>query len=506
MSTGKPDKGTEVAVRGGHRSRLNGPGGGDGMTDDRATLEEYSNDHSAASTRCPLMITRPKNRKELQEIMINANAEGLSLIPVSSGPPRFRGDTVPLADGAVIVDMREMNAIEWIDRRNRVAAIEPGVTFDQLEPELEKEGMRLSMPLCPKSTKSAIAAYWEREPLTNPRFQWDVTDPLACSEFLAGTGEVLYTGEMGANPGTPEEQKARGYTFKAPFGICNTNLEKLGGASQGSLGICQWASVRCELLPEYEKIFAFAAETPRDLSSQAFRLLYDRLADDIYILNAVNLACLLRAHSGDIRRLTGELPPWMLVFTVTGYGVKAKSMFSYKLAQLEELGRRLKETAKEVNSEELEGLLRRPSAEPYWKLRLAGDVRELFFLTSVSRAPFLVIMVQEMAVENGFPLCDMGVYVQPQRQGCHCHLEFDFYFAREDTEGRERVEALVAEAARKALEAGGFFSRPYGGWSDMVFALNYAVTARYLNVVKGVLDPNGVMSPGRLCFTGGEAR
>ncbi|MFX0115974.1 MAG: hypothetical protein ACFFB3_15595 [Candidatus Hodarchaeota archaeon] len=37
-----------------------------------------------------------------------------------------------------------MKRIVRVDRRNRMALIEPGVTFSELQPELARNGMRVS--------------------------------------------------------------------------------------------------------------------------------------------------------------------------------------------------------------------------------------------------------------------------------------------------------------------------------------------------------------------------
>ena len=52
----------------------------------------------------------PKNVDQVQEIVKWANQTRTTLVPVSSGPPHFRGDTVPSAGGAVIVDLSRNEA------------------------------------------------------------------------------------------------------------------------------------------------------------------------------------------------------------------------------------------------------------------------------------------------------------------------------------------------------------------------------------------------------------
>ena len=49
---------------------------------------------------------------------------------------------------------------------------------------------------------------------------------------------------------------------------------------------------------------------------------------------------------------------------------------------------------------------------------------------------------------------------------------------------------------------GAFFSRPYGLWSDVAYA-KCPDTVRALGKVKAILDPQGIMNPGKLCFKKG---
>ena len=119
-------------------------------------LEHYSQDYSLVPQRMPNYVVWPTNAEQVQEIVKWANAENLPLIPRSSGVG-FTGSTIP-SQGGMVVDMSRMNNILDIDQRNRRARIEPGVTFGELQAELEKAGMCAYMPLSPRSTKSVLAS------------------------------------------------------------------------------------------------------------------------------------------------------------------------------------------------------------------------------------------------------------------------------------------------------------------------------------------------------------
>jgi hypothetical protein len=162
-------------------------------------------------------VVKPKNADDIQKIVNLANETLTPLVPVSSGPPHFRGDTVPGIGGAVIMDLGRMKKVIRVDRLHRVAMVEPGVTFEELIPAVEKEGLRLNIPLLPRKSKTVIGSMIEREPVIMPKYQWDISDPLACIEVVFGTGDMFRTGQA-AGPGTVEEQWAAGGAQKEPQG------------------------------------------------------------------------------------------------------------------------------------------------------------------------------------------------------------------------------------------------------------------------------------------------
>jgi len=161
--------------------------------DDPGTLETYASDYSFVPSRKPRFVIKANNADEVQRIVEWANRTATPLVPVSSGPPHFRGDTVPSEGGAVIVDLSEMKQITSIDSKNRIVVVEPGVTYSQLQPELAREGLRLSMPLLPRRNKSVVASLIEREPTQIPKYRWLSADPLRCLEIVWGNGDRMMT-------------------------------------------------------------------------------------------------------------------------------------------------------------------------------------------------------------------------------------------------------------------------------------------------------------------------
>ena len=76
----------------------------------------------------PSYIVRPPKVDDLQELLRLANASGLNLTVASSAGNHSKGGFTATKDN-ILVDLSPWKQIPWINRRNRVCLIEPGVTY-----------------------------------------------------------------------------------------------------------------------------------------------------------------------------------------------------------------------------------------------------------------------------------------------------------------------------------------------------------------------------------------
>ena len=239
--------------------------GEDGVWDAPEALESYAKDQSCVPRILPQYIVRPKDAAQVQALVRWANSTATPLIPVSSGPPHFNGDTVPSVAEAVIVDLRLMKAILKIDRRNRIVVVEPGVTYAELEPALAEQGLRISRPLLPRPNKSVIASLLERQPTTIPRLNYSLPEPLRVCGVVWGTGDLSFTGEAGMGPLSLETQWKAGLAQVNQQGPLSTDLMRLLTGAQGTMGIVVWASIKCQLFPVTQQRFTVSAPRLEDL-------------------------------------------------------------------------------------------------------------------------------------------------------------------------------------------------------------------------------------------------
>jgi FAD/FMN-containing dehydrogenase len=470
---------------------------------EKAALDEYSSDMSFANTVRPVCVVKPKNASDVQKLVELANETQTPLVPVSSGPPHFRGDTVPSIGGAVIVDLSGMKKIVFVDRARRVAMVEPGVTFGELIPAVKKEGIRLNMPLLPRNSKTIVGSMLEREPVIMPKYQWDISDPLACVEVIFGTGDEFRTGQA-AGPGTIKEQWAVGGVQKAPYGPGTASWHRLIQGSQGTIGIVTWASMRCEILPSLEEPFVVGSSNLDTLLELTHWLIRLRMVNECFILNSTNLASIFtKKWPRDYQSLKNALPPWVLFYTVAGYEYLPEERVSSHIKGITEITQRLGveavKAAGGISANEILKVVQQPSGEPYWKLRYKGACQDILFLTINDKLEGQIGVMNDLAEKAGYPVSDMGVYLQPIVQGTGCHCEFNLFYAPGNPSERNRVRELSTSATKDLIANGAFFSRPYGESAGMVInrdAANVAV----LKKLKKMFDPNNVMNPGKVCF------
>jgi hypothetical protein len=358
------------------------------------------------------------------------------------------------------------------------------------------------MPLLPRKTKSVIGSMLEREPVIMPLYQWDATDPLTCIEVIFGTGDLFRTGSA-AGPGTLEEQWAAKQAQVMPMGPGQADFARVVQGSQGTIGIVTWATVRCELLPSLQKPFLVGSKNYERLSEFVYRLLWLKIVDECLVMNSSNLAAILAKSAADYNNLKIVLPPWVLFFCLAGYKYFPEERVAYQEKAMIKDAQRLSaepgSSISGVSAYEVLRMLAKPAEEPYWKLRHKGGFQDIFFLTTLDRVPVFEKVMYDIAAQHGYVSSDISIYVQPMVQGTSCHCEFNLFYDPTHAKETAKIRELYIEASEALINAGAFFSRPYGAVADMVYRRDAETTAA-LRKVKPIFDPNNIMNPGKLCF------
>jgi FAD/FMN-containing dehydrogenase len=480
---------------------LTGIVGAKNVFDSAEKLKPYSRDNSLSPPSMPSYVAKPKTAEQVQQIVKLANKKKLPVVPCSSGI-HFHGDTIPV-QGGIVLDLSGMNKILAIDERNRMARIEPGVTWEQLQPELEKHDMMALPPLLPHAKKSALMSHLEREPILIPKFEY--TDTLVTVEVVLPDGEIFKTGSA-CVPGFPGKSFSDGVNPSGPGNVMWTRL--LQGA-QGTLGVVTWGQFKIEYRPKLNKTFFIPFNNLNDAVKAVHRIQRRMIGEECLILNNVNLASILAEKwPEDFNNLRSTLPKWMLILVLGGGARVSAEKIDYEEDALKAVATELSIPDLPTSIPGMPGLQKGiadmlrtawPKGRTYWRFAYKGACQDIFFHTVLGKAQAFTDAISEVAAKYDYPLRDMGIYVQPVVYGGACHFECDFFYDPENAEEAGKIKQIYADAAGVVLNSGGFFSRPYGVVADMVYERTAGYTAE-LKKVKKAMDPNNIMSPGRLCF------
>ena len=473
--------------------------GKENASNTREDLLRYSSDLSLLPSGLANAVVWPGSTEEVAKVVTYCNEKNIPVVPVSSRV-HVHGNTIP-KQGGVVIDLLRMNKIFEIDLSNRLVRFEAGVTWKQLTEALKEKGMRPIMPLLPRSDRSVLTDTLEREVPTN--IVYDYGEPTQSLEIVWSNGTVFRSGSASVN--NFPESHSRGANPSGP----GLDFYRFMQGAQGTMGIVTWMSMKIESIPRIDKILFAPIDNLSLAMDFLYRILPRRIGQECLLLNNVDLAGIVADKVEDFDTLCAKLPPWTLVLTISGLLRRPEEKIAYEEKFLADVLKN--EFSSILLSDKLPGfpginkkllpMLRTPwpSDVKYWKNRLRGGCQDIFFITKPEKAPDFIKVVEEVASKHGYPLADIGKYIQPIEHNRACHMEFNFFYDPENEQEKTMIAKLNREASVALMNAGGFFSRPYGEVAPIVFdrAGNYTIA---LKRVKKVFDPTNIMNPGNLCF------
>lgn len=475
---------------------------GDGnVFDSPKGVEPYSKDYSLTPPGMPEYVVKPKNSKEIQQILRLANEYKTPVIPVSSAM-HFYGATIP-SQGGIILDLRRMNKILEINQPDRLVRLEPGVTWEQLQSELAKLDYRCVIPLLPHSLNSVLTSWLERDLPVNPRYEY--AEPHMTTEVVWPNGDIFRTGSA-STPGYPDDSPVKGGYTHGP----GLDWFRLLQGAQGTMGVVTWMNLKFEYLPKLDKTYFIAFNNIEDAIEPTYAIQRRMIGNECLILDKLNAAIILAEKwPEDFELLKRSLPEWLFILVLSGGPRRPEEKLEYEEEALTEISSQFPRIVEiqqvipgAIGAEKrLPSMLRQPwpKGKTYWKHLFRGGCQDLFFITKLEYVPQFIMAVNQVAAELDYPIDEMGCYIQPIEQGRACRCEFNFYYNPDKPDEVERVRQLYEQAAKLLLSMDAMFTRPYGILSDLVYdrATSYTVM---LKKVKHLFDPNNIMCPGNLCF------
>ncbi len=471
---------------------------------DLKTLEKYSKDQSFVRPCKPDFVVFAKSVEEVQEVVKIANKHRTPVVPFSSGN-NFRGATIPF-EGGIILNLSKMNKIIEINGRYRFAIVEPGVTYEQLQDELAKHGLRIMVPLGVPPKRSVLSSYMEIDPkLSDACYEYEYGGGCYDQEIVMPSGDVFKAGAWCAGkppgPGGPA-----------------LKINKFLQGAQGTFGIVTKLVVSVEHLQEIRKVFFIPFDTLANSIEPIRKIQRREVGTECFALNNFNLASILtedwtvpdnfpsvKEPSTHFEALRKTLPSWTFIIGLSSLPYFPEDSVEYQEEYLKDACKEAGvlplstiPSVPESNSIVLEELLR-----PWRilkKFRYKGSCHNIPFRTMPKRVPEFEKAIQELAIKHRYPPSDIGGYVQVEERAFHSmYCEFEFYCDREDEDESKSVGKLWLEAIERVANMGGYLNRPYGPIANAVYSRCGTYTM-YLKELKKQWDPNNILNPGKLCF------
>jgi glycolate oxidase len=209
---------------------------------DDTSKEPYTHDHTEDLTFNPEVVLKPRNPKEISEILQICNRENIPVTPRGAGTGLSGGALA--VHGGIILSMERFNQIIEIDERNMQVMVEPGVINEALQMAVAEKG--LFYPPDPASKGSCMLGGNIAHASGGPRaLKYGTTrDYVLNLEMVLPTGEIIWTG---AN------------TLKYATGY---NLTHLMIGSEGTLGIVTKIVLKLIPKPAYTMLMLAPFDTP----------------------------------------------------------------------------------------------------------------------------------------------------------------------------------------------------------------------------------------------------
>lgn len=447
-------------------------------------LQNYGRSHFET----PLAVVYPNSSEEIQRLVELAKGHGVKVVVRSSqGYVSLNGASLPSKGiDAIMINLSRMDKIVKIDHVNRMALIEPGVTYRQLNEEAAKYGLFVEHPFQVRDQKSVISSLLDREPTMIPKYQWDIPDPLCCVEFVMGNGKIFRTGSA-AGPGTLEEMWEAGCGLNNPMGPVQLDYGRALTGSQGTMAIVTWATVKLQFLPKARQAMLIQDDDYEKISDFAYSGIRSRFGDEYIILNAKAYQTLtnIPAHK-----------KWVALLSVSGLNYFPEKRLHGQIEDLNVIAKSYGLTTTQITDKKHEKILFNlfDKSSKYREKYGLENIDTIFFLSTLDKAASYVDIMAEQMNVNGYNQSDLLVYIQPTMMGRNCHIEFSI-----PSGNGVNGDVLYDKATTALMEKKAFFNRPYGEMTSKVFKV-WNEHARQLVKMKQVFDPDGILNPGKLVF------
>ncbi|PAP92086.1 FAD-binding oxidoreductase [Mesorhizobium wenxiniae] len=472
-----------------------------------ATVSRYGETTLPGSDNPPPAVVYPGSVDEVVAIVNAANETGTQLFPISNGNNISQGSRAPVGANQIVVDLgRRMNRILDFNEDMGIATVEPGVSYQQMHDELVRRGDRFMVDVTSGPPAGSVLG----NALDKGAGYTPYADHFAMTcgmEIVLGNGQRLRTGDGAL------ETARNWHMSKYSYGPYLDGL-----FVQSNYGIVTQAGFWLMPKPPAIRSFAFTFDNDDDLGDivaairplrmSGFVPTMMRLCNDLWLLASetshpsyVSGRSITDDERKDLQR-AHNLGSW----TVSGafYGAsdaQIAPMVERVRSHFASLGR-----GRYISHEEaMESPTLASAVAAYAGVPSVHEMKQLAWRPGGGMASFtpgvpmdrdLVLQSsrksREILRSHGLEYLKMYVCGPRFARGLH-HLLWNRTVEAEDRAADQAYKALAAAYTDLGLQVG----RSPIRYQDFHMSLLGDATRKTCEAIKDVLDPRGIIAPGR---------
>jgi len=463
--------------------------GNNNVLDDKVSLGAYSEDYTEARPSQPDLIAFPTNAEQVQRIVLKANEKRIPLTPRVYGT-NVGGLTIPTR-GGIVLDLSKMNKVLEVNIDDMYAVIEPGVTQQIIKDYLVSHDIPLTLGYSLAPPNTSIFANALLGGLTNRSLKYgDQSEWISGLEVVLPDGTLMKTGSW-----------AMSNTY--PFGLVPfPDLTGLFTAWQGTTGIAVKMAFQLWPMHPLNRRLFILGYSASGVYDTVRKLCKKEICDDIGALSWPAGKMMMGVKKPNPVPSEGE-PTFFLYVDLTAEIPEEMKLKEKILNRV--LNEARKNGAKFEEPLDVQTLLKVNPAMG----KFADFPTDLEFLTNhggggltwigtygpLSKFTEAADKGIEIMTRHGFPPM---IVSRPMRGGHFGVLRFISIFDKKDDSEVEKVKALNHELLSMLADRGFImYKTPVWAWRELSPRLDPGMLAM-MKKIKGLLDPNGIMNPGRM--------
>jgi glycolate oxidase len=440
------------------------------FTDSLIDLIAYSRDASEHKHR-PDAAAWVEEREQISSILRLANREKFPVVARGAGTG-LTGTAVP-SEGGLVLDMGRMDKILEIKIEDRLAVVQPGVIYADLDNALFPSGF--FFPPDPASGKvSTIGGNVATNAGGIKGAKYGTTkDYVLALEIVLPSGEVLHTGS------------------RCMKSVSGYDLTRLFVGSEGTLGVFTEITLKINPRPPLSATATAAFENLRDAGRAVGEIMHSGiLPSALEIIDHQTITAINQNTSLNLPDAAA-----MLVAETDGY-TPEETEFQLKIVT---------EIFKKNKAVSIRHAKTKEEAEALWTARKsAGGViprisKNLFvedLCVPMSKVPDMLQAIDELSKKYGVKIPTVG---HAGDGNLHPAISID----STNPDEVRRMEKVAEALFRKVIQLGGTLTGEHGiGLSKAPFMKmeHDDVAMGLMRSLKRLLDPNNILNPGKMAL------